>query len=166
MKHNFLKNRIKSYFKTNSLDFITLDLLDTLYYSYITEIKICRTLKEGPAGSYLSRNASDAIPFHVVPIKLCAVGALIMSNILLIARILTAALYFSMGLQQLNQCISGKMLFPKMNKVCSHLLVLERCVLRSPTINFAVALSVTNSLSVALLFSEANWFLSQTQNFI
>lgn len=158
MNHNFLKIRIKSYFKTNSLDFITLDLLDTLYYFYITEIKICRTLEEGPAGSYLSRNASDSIPFHGVPIKLCAVGALIMPNILFIARILTAALYFSMGLQQLNQCISGKMLSPKMNKVCSHLLVQERCVLHSPTINFAVALQLLTACPLPCSFQKPTDF--------
>lgn len=40
-----------------------------------------------------------------------------MSNMLFIACILIASLYFAMGLQELNQCISGRMLSPKMNSV-------------------------------------------------
>lgn len=49
-----------------------------------------------------------------------------MSNALFVACILTAAL--SMGLQQLNQCIPGKMLPPNMNKVRLHLLIQEVCI--------------------------------------
>lgn len=42
-----------------------------------------------------------------------------MSNMLFIACVLIASLYFPMGLQELNQCISGRMLSPKMSSVAA-----------------------------------------------